>query len=413
MPVPGVVASSGGTTPAREAALSAASLALSGPAGGVAGAALVARLAGFQDALSIDIGGTSADAGLILGGEPLVESGGHVAGVPIALPRVLVETVSAGGGSIGWLDDGGALRVGPRSAGAVPGPVAFGRGGSHPTVTDAHCALGNIRAEHISDEVRVDILAARSAVAALGKRVGASLERTAEAMIAAADAAVARALRRVSIERGIDPRGCVLVAFGGGGPLHACGLAERLGMTRVLVPPHAGVLSALGLAVAPERRVAMASVMRRVDQLRDGELTRLAGDMASRNGTAPHLSWIARARYCGQGHELEVPFEPADSPAALGARFAEMHRGRYGFAMDAPVEIVSARCARSGETFSISLARGGPSRWKDDDTRDDGGELEAVLNGPRVVALPDSTLLVAPGWTATALPIGGWILEKY
>jgi len=413
LPTPGVVASSGGTTPAREASRSAASLALSGPAGGVAGAALVARLAGFRDALSIDIGGTSADAGLILGGEPLVEAGGQVAGVPIALPRVLVETVSAGGGSIGWIDDGGALRVGPRSAGAVPGPVAFGHGGSHPTVTDAHVALGNIRAEHMSDQVRLDVPAARSAVAALGNRLGASLERTAQAMIAAADAAVARALRRVSIERGIDPRGCVLVAFGGGGPLHACGLADRLGMRRVLVPPHAGVLSALGLAIAPERRVAMASVMRRVDQLRDDELAGLAHAMSARNGRAPHVSWIARARYRGQGHELEVPFEPADPPAALGDRFAGIHRDRYGFVMDAPVEIVSARCARSGDTFSISLARSGPSRWHEDEPSDDGGELDAVLSGPRVVALPDATLLVTPGWTATALPIGGWMLEKH
>jgi N-methylhydantoinase A len=412
LPVPGVIASSGGMSTARDAARAAASLALSGPAGGVAGAALVARMAGFDRALSIDIGGTSADAGLVLDGEPLVEAGGQVAGVPIALPRVLVETVSAGGGSIGWLDDGGALRVGPRSAGAVPGPVAFARGGSHPTVTDAHVALGNIRAEHMSDEVRLDAAAARTAVSALARRLGADPARTAEAMIAAADAAVARALRRVSVERGIDPRTCVLVAFGGGGPLHACGLADRLGMRRILVPPCAGVLSALGLAVAPERRMVLASVMRCVDELEPGALGRLAAEMAGRAGTAPNVTWIARARYRGQGHELEVPFEPAESPGRLGERFAAMHQTRYGFTLHLPVEVVSARCARSGSSVSAALARRGPSRWADDHATDDGGELDAVVVGPCVVALRDATMLVAPEWTARSLPIGGWMMER-
>ena len=412
LPAPGVVSSGGGMSAATDAARAAASLALSGPAGGVAGAALVSRLAGFTRALSIDIGGTSADAGLILDGEPLVEAGGQVAGVPIALPRVLVETVSAGGGSIGWIDDGGALRVGPRSAGAVPGPVAFGRGGSHATLTDAHVALGNIRAEHMSDEIRLDAGAARAAIAALAKRLGAEAERTAEAMVAAADASVARALRRVSVERGIDPRECVLVAFGGGGPLHACGLAERLGMSKILVPPFAGVLSALGLAVAPERRVALASVMRTVDELRDGELSTLAQSMAERTGSAASVGWIARTRYQGQGHELEVPFDPGDAADALGERFATMHRARYGFALEAPVEIVSARCQRSGDAVDLRLARRGASRWEEDPTRDDGRAFDATIVGPRVVALADSTLLVAAGWTARALPIGGWLLER-
>jgi N-methylhydantoinase A len=397
---------------APEAARSAAALALSGPAGGVAGAALVARLAGFSRALSIDIGGTSADAGLILDGVPLVESGGQVAGVPIALPRVLVETVSAGGGSIGWIDDGGALRVGPRSAGAVPGPVAFGRGGSHATLTDAHVTLGNIRAEHMSDEIRLDAAAARAAIATLARRLDAEPERIAQAMVEAADAAVARALRRVSVERGIDPRECVLVAFGGGGPLHACGLAERLGMRKILVPPFAGVLSALGLAVAPERRVALASVMRTVDDLREGELAVIAREMAERTGSAASVGWVARTRYRGQGHELEVPFDPGDGAETLGARFATMHRARYGFALEAPVEIVSARCQRSGDAVDLRLARRGVSRWTEDPSRDDGGIFEATLDGPRVIALTDSTLLVAAGWTARALPIGGWLLER-
>ena len=413
LPSPGVVGSGGGMADAADAARSAASLALSGPAGGVAGAALVARMAGFDRALSIDIGGTSADVGLILDGEPLVESGGQVAGVPIALPRVLVETVSAGGGSIGWVDEGGALRAGPRSAGAVPGPVAFGRGGTQPTVTDAHVALGNIAAAHVSDAVRVDADAARASVADLARRVGRSMEKTADAIIAAADAAMARALRRVSVERGIDPRSCVLVAFGGGGPLHACGLADRLGMTRVLVPPHAGVLSALGLAVAPERRTAIGSVMARLDEMGTSALSSVFDGLAARNGSAPNVSHVARMRYRGQGHELEVAFDPGMSPAQLGERFAAIHQRRYGFVLPLQVEVVSARSVRSGDTRSVVLTRSGQNQWSRGEGVDDGGELETTVTGRRVIALPDATMLVPEGWTATALPIGGWFLEKH
>lgn len=412
LPSPGVVGSGGGMADAADASRAAASLALSGPAGGVAGAALVARLAGFDRALSIDIGGTSADVGLILDGHPLVESGGLVAGVPIALPRVLVETVSAGGGSIAWVDEGGALRAGPRSAGAVPGPVAFGRGGTVPTVTDAHVALGNITAAHVSDAVRLDVGAARAAVASLAERVGSSVERTAAAVVAAADAAMARALRRVSVERGIDPRSCVLVAFGGGGPLHACGLADRLGMTRILVPPHAGVLSALGLAVAPERRTAIGSVMAPLESSGADSLAGVFEGLAARTGAAGEVTHVARMRYRGQGHELEVRYDPGMAAAALSARFAEMHRRRYGFDLPAPVEIVSARTVRSGPTRSVTLARSGDNAWSAGEPFDNGGVLRATVQGRCVVALPDATMLVPEGWSATALEIGGWLLTR-
>ena len=411
MPAPGVVSSSGGMRDARDAARHAASLALSGPAGGVAGAALVTRLAGFDRALSIDIGGTSADVGLILDGEPLVEAGGAVAGIPIALPRVLVETVSAGGGSLGWVDDGGALRVGPRSAGAVPGPVAFGRGGTQATVTDAHVALGNIRADRMAREVRLDAEGARAAVARLAAALGATPERTAQAMIATADAEMARALRRVSVERGVDPRACVLVAFGGGGPLHACALADRLGMTKILVPPHAGVLSALGLAVAPERRVGLASVMRPLLDLQGDAIARLAREAAARAGSEGETQFIARMRYRGQGHELEVAFAPDETPDSMGARFARMHQQRYGFTLELPVDVVSARCTRSSAAPALVLRRQGENRWDGGGFVDSGGTLDTTVRGPAVIALPDATLRVADGWTARALEMGGWLLE--
>ena len=417
LPVPSVMSSSGGTAPASVAAQNGASLALSGPAGGVAGAAYIARSLGIDQALTIDIGGTSADVGLVLDGEPLLEAGGAVAGVPIALARVLVETVSAGGGSIAWVDDGGALRVGPRSAGARPGPVAFRRGGTQPTVTDAHIALGNIAATTMSDGVELDVDGAIAAIDALADRLGATRQATAEAIVAIVDASMARALRRVSVERGIDPRACALIAFGGGGPLHACGLADRLGVRTVIVPPLAGVLSALGLAIAPRREMGTASVMRTLRHI--GQTTvleeafgvALAGTDRA-NGAAATYRHFARARYAGQGHELDVEISPGLEAAALGHRFTERHRERFGFTLDRDVEVVSVRAAVSTGGRTVHLARRGVSAWTPEQPVDDGAAITASVSGRATIALPDATLLVADGWQATSLPIGGWKLER-
>ena len=402
-PALSVMTSSGGTRDADAAAKSAAALALSGPAGGVAGAAYVARLAGYANALTIDIGGTSADAGLVLDGEPLTESGGEIAGVPIALPRVLVETVSAGGGSVGWVDDGGALRVGPRSAGATPGPAAFGRGGTEATVTDAQIVLGTLTARTIG-VVALDAAEAHAAMRRLAATLGVSSERAARAMVQAADAAMARALRRVSVERGIDPRRCALVAFGGGGPLDACALADHLGVRTVLVPPFAGVLSALGLAIAPERRDALASVMRRAHALTAADTRELdtllvarAGMHGGAGGAKSTRRWL-RARYEGQGHELELPFAPGEEGAALITRFAAEHQKRMGFTLDREIEVIGARIAISGAAREPKLA----APHFADETR----------RGPDVIALADATLFVADGWTARALPIGGYVVER-
>lgn len=407
-PLPDVMTSGGGMLPAADASSRAASLALSGPAGGVVGAAAVLRAAGLGDALTIDIGGTSADAGLILNGEPLVEPGGSVAGVPIALPRVLVETVSAGGGSIAWVDDGGALRVGPQSAGAVPGPVAFGRGGTEPTVTDAHIVLGRLDAAELSGGVVLDRAGAHAAIAALAKRMRVTPERTAEAIVAIADAAVARALRRVSVERGVDPRQCVLVAFGGGGPLHGCGLADLLGMHRILVPPHAGVLSALGLAIAPERREAAASVMRQAATMNKADVAKLhseLGTRASGNMKAARVSAHARVRYAGQGYELDVPFGPREDGNAIARRFITLHQRRYGFTLDRAIEVVAARAAAVGKPHRLTLGAKGAKGAAERDAR-------TSVRGPSVITLSDATMVVARGWTARALAVGGWMLER-
>ncbi|HEY0780439.1 MAG TPA: hydantoinase/oxoprolinase family protein, partial [Gemmatirosa sp.] len=415
-PAPGVMTSGGGVLRAGEAAEAAAALALSGPAGGVAGAAAVLAALGIRDALTLDVGGTSADVGLVLDGEPLVEAGGAVAGVPIALPRVLVDTVSAGGGSIAWVDDGGALRVGPRSAGAVPGPAAFGRGGIEATVTDAQVVLGRLVPARLSGDVSIDAARAWEAVSAVAARLdgragdAARVRAVAEGIIAAADAEMARALRRVSVERGVDPRGLVLVAFGGGGPLHACALAARLGVTRVLVPPHAGVLSAVGLAAAPDRREALIGVARFADAL-SAEMLGNVVDRAARSAGAglERRSW-ARVRYAGQGAELDVPVHGGDDGAAVAVRFAAAHARRAGFTLERAVEVVSLRHAAVTPGASVVFARATTPIGADGvpSSDDAGARAGDVVRGPATLALADATLFVPDGWAARALEIGGW-----
>ncbi len=411
-PSPRVMTSAGGTLSAADAACHAAALALSGPAGGVTGAAAVARALGVPRALTIDIGGTSADVGLIDDGEPLVERGGAVAGIPIALPRVLVEAVAAGGGSVGWLDAGGALRAGPESAGAAPGPAAYGRGGTRPTVTDAHVVLGRVPAGGWSGGVTIDATRAAAAVATLAAPLGVTVARAAEALVATADATMARALRRVSVERGIDPRGVPLIAFGGGGPLHACGLAERLGMTQVIVPPHAGVLSALGLAIAPERREALVSCLSHVDALDAEGLGRLLHQAAVGvgGGAGATARWWMRVRYEGQGHEIDVPVSPGDDGAAIAARFAVRHEARTGFVLPRPVEAISVRVALEGAPWPVRWHRPVRDGQLPPDV-DDGRAMTRTLQGPAVVRLPDATMHIPPGWMGRALPQGGWLLE--
>jgi N-methylhydantoinase A len=396
----GVMTSSGGMRSVEEASQSAVQLALSGPAGGVVGAAAIAREHEIDRALTIDIGGTSADVGLVLDGDALVEPGGVVADVPIAMPRVLVETVSAGGGSIAWVDEAGAIRVGPRSAGAVPGPVAFDRGGTLPTVTDAHVALGRISAERMSGGVSLNVSAARASIQALAASLRETEARTAAAVIATADATMARALRRVSVERGIDPRACSLIAFGGGGPLHACGLADLLGIARVIVPPLAGVLSAMGLAMTPERRETMGSVLRRLDEWSDDDRLALLSDLAARlPEDLKKRKWLARMRYVGQGHELDVPMTPKQSRTALEKAFQALHEQRYGFTLPQAVEVVSARHVAEGSGRRIKLRR------------EDRPALRRA-DGPASVALADATLYVARGWRARLLESGAWQMER-
>ena len=411
---PQVMTSAGGTLSVSLASQHAAALALSGPAGGVAGASAIVRELNIALALTIDIGGTSADVGIIVDGEPLVERGGSVAGVPIALPRVLVEPVAAGGGSIGWIDEGGALRAGPHSAGAVPGPAAYDRGGLEPTVTDAHVVLGHVPEGEWSGGVRISGERARSAMQMLATRLGVSPHRAAHALINTADATMARALRRVSVERGVDPRAATLIAFGGGGPLHACGLAEQLGMTRILVPPFAGVLSAVGLALAPERRDGLSSFLTQCESLTANAVESVVAGLtamlrASDGDELEARSW-ARARYVGQGYEIEVPLSAGDDGARIARKFASVHEQRLGFVLERSVECVSLRVSLAGERWPVQFARLAQDGELADDV-DDGRAMDRTIAGPFTVRLPDATMHIKVGWTARALAIGGWMME--
>jgi N-methylhydantoinase A/oxoprolinase/acetone carboxylase beta subunit len=404
LPAPDIMQSSGGLTDAAMAAAHAALTVLSGPAGGAAAAALLAARCGEPDLLCFDMGGTSCDVCVVAGGAVRESGGATVAGRPIALPSVDVHTVGAGGGSIAWRDAGGALRVGPRSAGAVPGPACYGRGGAEPTVTDAHLVLGHLDpATPLAGAVRLDAAAAREAVGALARDLGLDTEACARGILRVADAEMVRALRVVTVERGVDPRSFALLAFGGAGPLHATSIAEELGIRRVLVPRASGVLSALGLAAAERRAHRQRSVLLRGAELTDAALREHAADLgaaaraALRDGGARvDVAWDVR--YRGQSHELTLRGVPAAVDAVRTA-FAGAHEERYGYAdEEAGVEVVTVRATATMPGPELALAG-------------DGAVPEAV-RGPAVVPLPEATVVVPDGWSGRRDATGTLVLER-
>jgi N-methylhydantoinase A len=424
-----IMTSSGGTLAPAAAAARAASLALSGPAGGVVGARLVGESVGIRDLLTLDMGGTSADASLVTGGVALTEAAEMVAGIPLALPAILIETVSAGGGSIAAVDEGGALKVGPRSAGADPGPACYGRGGREPTVTDACLVLGWLDpANPLADDMRLDRAAAEAALARLGEP-----RRMAAGILQVATAVMARALKRVSVARGIDPRGIALLPFGGAGPLFGCALADALGMSRVVIPPHPGVLSALGLAAAPERVELLASCHRSLSTLDAATIARAYRPVVEAAAAAlleqgATLTRSADCRFVGQGYEVTVP-APEDDPAALAAAFRQAHHARYGHAdSDEQIELVNLRVTVERAMPSPGLgARAGvgrPTPGRREIVTRDGqsrraevwplGELPPglELEGPAVLAGPDATGLIEPGWRGRVHACGAVIVER-
>jgi N-methylhydantoinase A len=350
LPEPLVMRSSGGVATVAEAAAHPAFALLSGPAAGVVGAAMTARSAGVENAISFDMGGTSTDVALIEGGVAERSAQRDVADYPVRLPSVDLHTVGAGGGSIVWVDDGGALRVGPESAGAEPGPACYGRGGTRPTVTDANLVLDRLP-EELAGGLRLDRAAAERALGEIDPA----------AVAAVVNAELLRALRVVSVERGHDPRELALVAFGGAGPLHACELAEELEIGTVLVPAAAGVLSALGLAASDERRDRVRSYL--VPLAEAGELP---------------AEGEADLRYAGQSFELTVPLG-----GDLSESFHRAHEERYGYADHGRmVELVAVRTAE---------VRAGPRLEPSRSARQE-------VAGPAVLELDGSTCWLPRGW---------------
>jgi N-methylhydantoinase A len=350
LPEPLVMRSSGGLATLAEAAAHPAVAVVSGPAAGVVGAARAAQAAGVADAISFDMGGTSTDVCLIRGGEAGRSAEREAGGLPLRLPTVDLQTVGAGGGSIVWRDAGGALRVGVESAGADPGPACYGRGGTRPTVTDANLLLGRLP-PRLAGGLELDQAAAERAFEGLDP---------AEAL-EVVNAEMLRALRLVSVERGHDPRELALVAFGGAGPLHACALAEELGTETVLVPAAAGVLSALGLAAADERRDVVRSYLCPLEE---------AGELSAEGE--------AELRYRGQSFELAVPLQPG-----LAEAFHRAHEARYGYAdRERPIELVAVRTAEVRPGPPLELPPAPP--------------LEA--RGPELVELDGATCWIPPGW---------------
>jgi len=420
----GVMRSSGGTIDAARASQLPSSILLSGPAGGTVAAASLGTLLGLDRVISFDMGGTSTDVSRIDSGRPEVAYQRSIDGYPCRMPSVAVHTVGAGGGSIGWIDPGGALKAGPLSAGAHPGPASYGRGGLDPTVTDANLVLGRLS----SMTTLADGLSLSGAAAAAALELnGLDPLAVAEGMVAVIEENMARAIRAVSVEEGVDPRQATLISFGGAGGLHATSLAKRLAMAGVVIPPHAGVFSALGLLLAPARADAARSLG--VGEPLDKAVEQVRGVAAAELGAMTEVTEMSTAslvdaRYLGQSHEIAVPHEPGESRDALEQRFHRLHHERNGFARpEDPVEVVTVRA---------EATQPAPLSWHDLPTVRPSGEASrgtrmihtaqgdsdsdvwwrpgltpgTEVVGPAIVEEPEATTYLGPGERGTVHPSG-------
>jgi len=439
-----VTTSSGGIMTAEVAARFPVYTVLSGPAGGVAAAVNLGRLTGYRDLITYDMGGTSTDVCLIEDLEPTLTTEQHIAGLPNRTPQIEINSIGAGGGSVAWLDAGGALRVGPRSAGAEPGPACYARGGTEPTITDANVVLGRMATDvPLAGEMALDGGRAQRALATLLDRVAgiADAVALAEGVVSIAVARMVGAIKEISIAKGHDPRDFVLVAYGGAGPMHAAFVAEELEMSRVVVPPAPGNFSAFGSLIsdlrrdyvrtrlADTRRATLADIETVFAELEREASADLAAEGIPRERIS--LTRTLGMRYVGQSWELIVRVPPgADSMAVLERAFHEAHERRYGHASDGAAEIVSFRLAAIG-----AVPKPPPSRWSVAGTLAEarrteravrfGGEstMSAVyerprlpggvpLAGPAVVEEMGATTVIPPGWTGTVGPWGNLVLER-
>ncbi|HEY7949561.1 MAG TPA: hydantoinase/oxoprolinase family protein [Solirubrobacterales bacterium] len=430
LPQPQVMRSSGGLAGAGEAAGAGAWSVLSGPAGGAVGAGLLARVSGDGNALGLDMGGTSCDVCVVEEGEVRRTESREIGGRVIQLPMVDVHTVGAGGGSIGWRDEGGALRVGPRSAGADPGPACYGRGGAEPTVTDANLVLGRLDSgSELAGGVDLDVDAARGAIGALAAALGMDEAQTAEGIVRVANQEMVRALRVVTVERGVDPRGFALLPFGGAGPMHAADIAAELGIERVLCPRAGGVLSALGLCASDRRRDTTRTVMlsgaemnaERISAEVEELIASLGGDT---DDAEPEV--VYEMRYAGQAFELPVPGSTRPDPADLAERFAAAHEERYGHRdSDGEVVLVHIRLAMvsPGPRPRLVAAEAGALEESTREVRLGDEWVEAAVlhgeppadlraSGPAVFELPEATFVLPLGWHAEVDAAGTICAER-
>ena len=424
-----VMTSGGGVASVEDVARAPVLTLLSGPAAGVVAAAAIASEAGFDDAVAFDMGGTSTDVCLVRNGVPEIATEATIAGLPFGTPSVAVHTVGAGGGSLAWLDTGGALRVGPQSAGAVPGPACYRRGGDQPTVTDAHAVLGHLLDGQPlgSSGLTLDRAAALSALATVPGF--ADPAEAAEGVLTVVQATMLRALQRVTTEKGVDPAGLVLVAYGGAGPLHAASLARELGCAAAVIPPAPGVLSALGLLLAPPRREVSRTVMLKVARDSQGpDLSEDAAalrDLARQSMSGATVALLADCRYEGQSHELRIAL-PDDGD--LARLFDQAHATAYGYSLpDGVVEIVTLRAVAQGRPVLPAP----PSRWEHgaawgpasaDVTS--GGVTASVpvlhrsdlaagesISGPALITQADCATVLRDGDTAEVLDSGSLVVR--
>jgi N-methylhydantoinase A len=439
-----IMQSRGGISGAATARQRPVRLFLSGPAAGVIGAKKAGEAAGARNLITVDIGGTSCDIALIENGTPALRSEGVIDRYPVRVSMVDVNSIGAGGGSIAWLDAAGGLRVGPRSAGSEPGPACYGLGGNDPTVTDASVVLGYLHPEHFAGgSLKLRPKLARAAIERMIARpLKLNVEQAALGIHRIMNSQVAEGIRFVSIRQGYDPRKFTLLPLGGGGALHACALAEELGIASILVPRHPGVLSAAGLLAAPIEHEVSTGLARNIDAIDLAEIqtTRKRLDaqcgalMTQENVSAPDVSrrYFADVCYVGQGYHLEVAFEPdaSDALAALTAAFYAAHERTFGFARRAPLRLVALRTVHSAaaaaepkEKWMPARGAPGPRRARillcehqgaiEAAVHDRAGlESGAMFNGPAIVEQADTTTLVLPGWRARVDGLGNLVLDR-
>lgn len=447
-----IMKSSGGLTSAKELAWRPLNSVLSGPAAGVMAAARNGPAAGFNDLLTLDVGGTSADIALIEGQMPRVLNAGRIEDHDIKVPMIDMTTVGAGGGSIAWVADSGALRVGPDSAGSQPGPVCYGRGGTRPTVTDAHLVLGRISPELLGGTVQLDVEAARAAILEqVAAPLGLTLERAAAGILELAVQNMVTGIRTVSVSRGRDPRQFALLPFGGGGAMHACLVAGELGIRSVFVPTAPGAMSAEGLLLSDVRVDRGITLVRREKGIDPAEIGReLAAlrassleDLAEQGfeGERTRTEAFAELRYVGQAYEIRVPVDldadPRDQIGGMIGMFHSAHADRYGFSYEGEheVELVNLSVAGFGALSAASAAgrpeTTGDRSWADfrrcrrqmydqhgggyvdcDVYRRPFGPVPDVAAGPCVIEQYDTTIVVDPGWNARSLADGNIVIER-